>query len=1004
MRQIGRDHPAGVLRAEVDRAAGSHGGLVLVAGEAGIGKTTLVTGAAEQARRQGALVLGGSCWDSDSAPGYWPWVQVVRALRRAATAEEWQEVDRGPLAVLLGEEPSAHTPESFPLYDAVTTALVAVSHHRPVVVVLEDLHWADPASLKLLEFAAQHTWFERVLLIGTYRDTEVDAEDHPLRPLMTPLLSRAATVGLTGLTPAEVGELMARTAGRVPDPELVGEVHLRTGGNPFFVEQTARLWHGGGPVTAVAPGVRDAVRRRLSLLPGPVGELLTTAAVLGHEFHRRVLAATASLPVPAVDRLLDQAVQARLVVGLGGGRFSFAHDLVREALYASLPDVDARHAAVVRALEGDLADQVLPADLARHAHLAGAELPADRAVDLIVAAARDASRRMAVEEAAGHYRRALERAEGVHRRIAVALELGNELFHCAEPVEARRVLDRAAAEAGRLDDPAPFARVALAIYRFCDDEGAAASVVREAYARLVGPPPDVPPEALAREMSLRAIEAARGGEDDDALASGLWTVHDTTPGIGRAEQRLALVDELIAVSRRSGDHTAEHFAASFRWVALVELGDPRYLDQLHAFVALSERLGMSRFNFSAAIDQCIIATAQGRFGEAEALLAKATEMGAAHHTGFRMMYLHLRWALLLARGDFAALDALAPEVAASTHPWPGLLAGITALERGDAAAAGAHLADPGPEDRTRWSFEPLWLRFRAQYALVAGDRDLAARVREELAPHRGRWLVSLYGCDIAGPVDLWLGVVDLALGRCDEAVEALTAAQRSAERMRARPWAVRARRHLAEALRAQGAPAADLDAAVAREAAALGLPPVADERAVRAGFRRDGDVWALSWDGVTVRVPDSKGLRDLHVLLGSPGEPVPAVSLLAPEAVASARLGGDPVLDDEAKARYRQRLARLDDEIDRAFDDDRAAALDRERAALLEELRAAAGLAGRTRKLGDEAERARKAVTARIRDALRKLDARHPGLAAHLRETVSTGATCVYSGREPFRL
>ncbi|WP_367128399.1 AAA family ATPase [Saccharothrix sp. HUAS TT1] len=992
MRLIGRDHPVGVLRAEIDRATGSHGGLVLVAGEAGIGKTTLVTGAAEQARRQGALVLGGSCWDSDSAPGYWPWVQVLRALRRAVSEREWAALDQGPLAVLLGEAPSQHPPESFPLYDAVTTALVAVSHHRPVVVVLEDLHWADPASVKLLEFAAQHTWFERVLLVGTYRDTEVDAEDHPLRPLMTPLLGRAATVALTGLGPVEVGELMARTAGREPDADLVAEVHLRTGGNPFFVEQTARLWHGGGPVTAIAPGVRDALRRRLSLLPAQVGELLTAAAVLGHEFHRRVLAATTSLPVPAVDRLLDQAAQARLVLGLGGGRFAFTHDLVRETLYASLSDVDARHAAVVRAVDGDL---LLPVDLARHAHLAGDELPADRAVDLIVAAARDASRRMAVEEAAGHYRRALERAEGTKRRIAIELELGNELYHCAEPAEAQRIFAEAAAQARGLADPEPFARVALAVYRFAEDEGSAAAVVREAYARLIGPPPDLPTEVLAREMSLRATEAARGGGDDDALTSGLWATHDTTVGIAGAEQRLALTDELITVSRRNGDHTTEHFAASFRWVALLELGDPRYLDQLHAFVALSERLGVSRFNFSAAIDQSIIATAQGRFAEAEALLARATELGADNHVGFRMMYLHLRWALLLPQGRFAELDELAPEIAASTYPYPRLLAGLTALERGDVATARLHADPPVPDDRFQHAFEPLWLRFQAQLAHATGDRDLAARVREELAPHRGRWLVSMYGCDVGGPVDLWLGLVDLVLGRCDEAVEELTAARWSAERMRTPPWLSRVSGHLAEALRAQGVPAEAVSAQLG------GATP--DDRPT-AEFRRDGEVWALSYGGVTVRVPDSKGLRDLHVLLGNPGEPVAAVSLLAPEAVASARLGGDPVLDDEAKARYRRRLAQLDDEIDHAPDDDRAAALDREREALLEELRAAAGLAGRTRRLGDEAERARKAVTARIRDTLRKLADRHPGLAAHLRETVSTGATCTYSGHERFRL
>lgn len=150
-------------------------------------------------------------------------------------------------------------------------------------------------------------------------------------------------------------------------------------------------------------------------------------------------------------------------------------------------------------------------------------------------------------------------------------------------------------------------------------------------------------------------------------------------------------------------------------------------------------------------------------------------------------------------------------------------------------------------------------------------------------------------------------------------------------------------------------------------------------------------------------MPDAKGLRDLHTLLSRPGAELPAVQLLAPEGgevvVAARRMGGDPVLDEEAKARYRSHLTRLDEETERALelgDDRRAAELDREREALLSELRLAAGLGGRARRLGDEAERARKTVTARIRDVLRKLDSLHPALAAHLRATVSTGATCRY--------
>lgn len=972
MRLIGRDHPSGVLRAEVERAAHSHGGLVLVAGEAGIGKTTLVTGAADQARRQGALVLAGSCWDSDTAPGYWPWVQVVRALRRVATDDEWHP----RLSALLGEGSAEHTPESFPLYDAVASALVAVSQRRPVVVVLEDLHWADPASLKLLEFAAQHTWFERVLLVGTYRDVEVEADGHPLRPLVTPLVSRATAVTLTGLSEAEVGELMTATAGRAPDADLVAAVHQRTGGNPFYVEQTARLWQGGNPVTAIAPGVRDALERRLSLLPPQVGELLTAAAVLGREFHRRVLAATAGLPVPHADRLLDQAAQARLVRALGGGRFAFAHDLVRETLYDSVADKDVRHAAVLDAVTGDLTAHVLPTDLARHAHLAGDRLPAERAVDLMVAAARDASSRLAVEEAIGHYRRALDRAADPRLRMTLELGLGHELFHCGAPEESAKAFAAAVDLARTLDDPVALARVALTRIRFAAPDDETRELLRDAYAGLIGPPPDEPEDVLARAVSVKVADLARSGQDDDALADGLWAAHDIAWGLGTAHKRLALTAELADVARRTADHSAESYAASLRWVALLELGDPRYREQLQTFVAQSDRWALPRFTFASAVDQSIIATFQGRFTEAEALMARAETLGVAHeHSGYSMMHAHLRWASLLLQGRFAELD----ELDLGAHPYPGLLRGITAVQRGDLATARVLLADYDPNDlRFQRLFEPLWQRFRAHYAFAAGDRALAAQMRDQLAPHRGQWLVGLYGCDLSGPVDLWLGLVDLALGRCDEAVEELTAALRSAEAMHARPWAEEARRHLVAATGVNSAPANE--------------------------FRRDGDVWSLSYNGSTVRMPDSKGLRDLHVLLGNAGSPVAAVSLLDPEAAPSARLGGDPVLDEEAKAAYRRRLARLDDEIDNAPTDARAAELDRERAALLDELRAAAGLAGRTRRLGDEAERARKTVTARIRDTLRKLAERHPELAAHLREHVSTGSTCTYSGHERFRL
>ncbi|MER7457541.1 AAA family ATPase [Micromonospora sp. NPDC126480] len=1102
---IGREHPAGLLRADLDRALASHGGLVLVTGEPGIGKTTLVTALAEEARQRGALVLGAACWDSDSAPGYWPWVQVVRGLRRAPEAWAQASTAAAPgLAALLGEAPlradgarpglstdspglSTDSPgldgdspgldgdspgldggdeEAFALYDAVTTALVAVSQRRPVVVVLDDLHWADPASMRLLGFVAQHTWFERLLLVGTYRDAEVEAADHPLRPLLMPLTAKASTVTLTGLGRDEVGALMERIAGHEPDRALVDEVHRRTGGNPFFVEQTARLWRVDGSVDLVAPGVREAVRRRLAQLPDAVVEALTVAAVLGREFHRSVLAACAGTPAAQVDRLLDRAVTARLVVARGGGRFAFAHDLVRETLYDGLDDAErrTRHAAVVRAADREpaLAERLIPADLARHAWLGAGELDPSRVSDLLVTAARTAGGRLAMDESAVHFRRALEVTEDPTQRVKIMVELAGQCFHTGGQEEARKLLAEAADLARSVDDPAVLARVALTLHRQhwtpVGHLASAGELLREAYRRLIGEPEDeAPTGTLVADLITATETLARRGRDDEALTFSLWARHDTTWGPGTAADRAQLCAEIRQVARRVGDRETELWATSLRWVALLELGDPHYLHEHATFVAAGQDSDIARHQLAVAADGGIIAAFRGDFAAADAYFGKLdfTDWGDSDH-----VYIghHLRWARLLLQGRSGELEALLHGLDRTDHNYVELIRGLNAAERGDRDAAvrlvegieAAGTSYPAP-------VSPLWLRLRAQVAALTGDEERCAQAREALTPYRGQWLAALFGCDIAGPVDHWLAGVDAAQQRWDEAVAGFTAACEAADRMGSRPWSLLARTGLVAALTGRDRPgdaaaAATVRADTVREAAALGmaqvlhrlgaaqpsspgtgvtvpggpdgvtvagepgaaavpggaLAPSVGGHPVANEFRRDGDVWRLVYGGVTAHLPDAKGLHDLRLLLSRPGVDIPAVELLdpaaGPELVAAHRLGADPVLDDEAKARYRRHLERLDDEIDRAAargDDRRAAGLDAERAALLDELRTAAGLAGRSRRLGDQAERARKAVTARIRDTLRRLDERHPALAAHLRDTVSTGNNCRYQPPTP---
>ncbi|GAA0736507.1 AAA family ATPase [Dactylosporangium roseum] len=1085
---IGREHPAGVLRAEIDRVAESHGGLVLVTGEPGIGKTTLVTGAAEAARDRGVTVVGGRCWDSESAPGYWPWVQVLRGLHRQAAADEWaaiEEAGGGSVAALLGR---ATRPEeqadTFSLYDDVTAALVAASQHRPVMVVLDDLHWADPASLRLLEFAVQHTWFERLLLVGTYRDVEVESVTHPLRALMLPLVAKATTVTLTGLEPAEVAALITRAAGREPSAAVVAEVHRRTGGNPFFVEQTARLWRAGGSVSAIAPGVRDAVRRRLDLLPDPLVELLTTASVLGHEFHRQLLAASVAAPVPEVDRLLDGAMAARLVVGRGGGRFAFGHDLVRETLYDALPDQERhdRHAAVVRAVgrTPTLRDRLFPSDLARHAYAAGALVEPAVVVEHLLAAAREASGRLAPEEAMGHLRRALERAEDPARRVLIHLDLAQELLHGGGRRESWDHIEAAASLARDVDDPAVLARVALVADRHRGPRSREAPLIepllREAHARLVGADDgDLPRDRLVGELIRHAEMLARESRNDEALAFSLWSRHDSIWRLGSAREREALLSEMETVARRSGDSHTATFAASLRWVALLELGDPRYYAQLQTMQALAEQVDVAQVRLALAIDSAIIATLRGEFTAAETLLHEIRLHFDSAHDDYAYMGHHVHWALHMQRGRFAEAGRVLGDISEARGPYLALAAALTAAAQGDPGPGTQHIADnagrPCPP-----SMEPLFLRLLAEVAVLTGDPAACAQARAAFAPHRGRWLVSVYGCDVSGPVDLWVAMIDAAEGRWHDALSGFASARAAADLLGARPWSLTARLGLATALLDSGASAVTLLAEVEREAAEIGMPHLAAKAAALAGgsglpppaatadgagppsqadarvggpglsgaaggtglpgpaladpavdagrvagvstsaggrigsadpaaeFRREGDVWRLAFAGRVVHLPDAKGLRNLHVLLSRPGDDIAAVELLdpaaGPELVAARRMGGDPIIDDEAKARYRRRLGELDEAIDTASlrgDTAKVDALDEERRALIGELRVAAGLAGRTRRLGDEAERVRKTVTARIRDALRKIDERHPDLGAHLRDAVSTGTTCRYA-------
>jgi tetratricopeptide (TPR) repeat protein len=1064
---LGREGPATTLRDAIGRLLNGQGGLLLVAGEAGIGKSALVTTAVEEARQRGVRVLSGACWAGDGTPGYWPWVQVARGIERAAP-EKWPEVRAAAgedLARLLGDLTGkirlrAADDSAFQVYDAVTRLVIGTARDCPTLIVLEDLHWADPDSVKLLDFLVRHTPLEPVLVIGTYRDTDIALDIQSVRPLLLGLEPKALTVALTGLDSVSIAALMARTAGHEPDSSLVAEVNRRTAGNPFFVEQTARLWTTDGTIDSISPGIREAVRQRLARLPVVSVDVLTLAALLGSEFDLEILAATLHQTAREVDKLMVPAFTARLLTRESSGRVSFVHDLVRESLSAMLADDQRRerYAAIVRALQRApvLASRLLPAQMAQFAYLAVPDIEAAVALEHVLAAARDASTRLASKEASDHYGRALELiteerhterfnimlAQGVEQQRSGELEAARGTFtnvltgaremHAAE-VHARAALGLHGLGYTLESDPQPIDLLDEA-FRELESVGLAASPLA---ARLLGARSRERTHQLAQsradaqQLSDRAVKLARATGDDEALGFCLLARHDAIWQAGTARERSALADEMTSVARRSPDRELELQASLLRMVAFLEQGDPRGLAEAASFIDVAERIRLPRFRYLAISRQATLATLRGRFDEARTAIDDALALGEQiGEVDALSVWGDQLFELERLRGRASEdVDRMIAKMRAEHTPHLIVIEALAALDRGDSEFGLSHMQEIEALGRAwpRWA-ELMWLTFRAELAAASGDRMLCAETRAAIAPFVDQWAVLGGGVAINGPMVYWAALLDSAERHWDEAIAGFEAALRAAERLRARPWSVEARYRLAEAHASRAGPGDAVEAvrlldAVEEDADSIGMHGVMARvwvlrehmrgTGVAASpprpnvFRWEGEVWSLSFAGRSVVMPDAKGLRDLHILLSRAGVDVPVEALIDPARgellLATSRRRSDSVLDPQAKAEYRRRLATLETEIEArlaAHQDARALQLEAERDGLIAELRRTTRPGGRSRRFGDDAERARKTVSARIRDTLRHLAQRHPELARHLRESVSTGSTCRYRPSE----
>ncbi|GIF23910.1 DNA-binding SARP family transcriptional activator [Actinoplanes tereljensis] len=472
---VGRSEELAVLRHAVESAFTGGSGLVLVEGEPGVGKTSLLEEAAAEAAERGARVIWGRCLEGDGTPSMWPWVQIVGALIEGRAAEG---SELGRLAGSAGGVPGTPVlPDGgaqFRLFEETVALLGQTSARRPVVLVVDDIQWADVASLDLFSHLAARLP-NGTAVIGALRDrapvpgpevarTLAAASRHP----------RHRRIGLGALDPAEVAELVRRETGRTPSPDAAKSIHARTGGNAFFVRELSRFLaargeHSDTGADAGVPStVRDVVRDRVAGLDDDARGLLQMAALIGRDVDLTLLARAAGL---AVQNCLDQ-LEPLEALGLFEPQrgnpfaFRFAHDLVRESVAwtTSSPRVPGLHLRVAEALEGTaVGDDPVVERLAHHLWAAGPLADQARTAEALVRAGRCAGAKSALEAAARHLRLAAQvaRAAGLAELELSALSLfiavdGMRAGYVGSALDLLERAERLARDLGRDREAADF--------------------------------------------------------------------------------------------------------------------------------------------------------------------------------------------------------------------------------------------------------------------------------------------------------------------------------------------------------------------------------------------------------------------------------------------------------------------------------------------------------------------------------------------------------------------
>ena len=945
---IGRDRELAELRAAFDAALSGSGRVVLLGGEPGIGKTCLASALADEARSRRVPVWWGRGWEDGSAPAFWTWNAALRHWMDqvgdgpvADAAGSWRDDLAHVFPVLRDRMPDLPPRESwdldgarFRLFDIASRFLGAVARPAGLVVVLDDIHWVDRPSLRLLEFIATDLTHMHLLVVATYRDTELQ-RDHPSFSTLSWLAREAATrrIQLGGLSPAHCARWLA-LAEAPGDATALGEaLHRETNGNPFFVGEIVRLLAAeadpatGWDAQRVPHGVHEVIARRLDRLGSECRTSLAVAALLGDTIDAGMLAAVLG-DAPLSDHL-EHAARDRILVAddRRAGQYAFAHALIRRVLVDELPPSTRTtwHARIATVLERRAtASDVMTTELVRHLAAAGTPEALRKAFDHACQGGEQAERGLGWEEAVRLYEIALDvgARSGLldsRRAIELRLALARALRGAGHIPMARARCDEIMAAARRTADTEALARAALIhagpIPEWGRVEPAVRAVLEEAsrasvtlddalrarlHARLAGDliaANEIAQGARVLALCEDAAAAARRAGADGPLSIALAGIYYAV-AMGMCPEgsggNVPSSQEILETAEAAGEHECAAAIRYMRAMILLAIGEPEaFSSEVDGLATAGAASRVPEALWLADALAALRATVQGQFADARESMERAHAAGSRMHlpntvgvyAGQRIM-----WHAFQGR-----LAEIAPEVEAFVDSHPGgagwrPFRALARLARGDTVAARAEflsLLASGLGAAEHGVMARCYLAGLAALCIALRDREHAPMLYDRVAQRPDLWIVD--GCLTLGPWALVLGELGRLCDRPEDSVRHFETAIRLGRRMGARPIVARAQSLLA-AVRLSLHPQADerddlvtMLAEAAQCASELGLVDVTarverlqeelverQEHCAANTFRRDGDVWTVRYNGRDLRLKDGKGPRYLATLLAAP--------------------------------------------------------------------------------------------------------------------------------------